>query len=530
MRIFYSLGVFGRNTRRLFTFLLVFLVCGSWMPNDPQAAGQLDGAFGSGGKVVTDLGGDEGILAVTAQPDGKIIAAGASNAFPGRGFTIARYDAFGDLDATWGREGIVNTTFFGGRDEAIAAYCQPDGEVIVAGRVQDVGENYRFGLVRYDTLGNLDPSFGTDGKVTTGLFDLEVAADVAFQSDGKPVVVGFGISNDLRGAVLARYNSDGTLDSSFGTGGKVISNPPGGFIQIRGCAIEPDNKIVVGGFGTAGFELMRYNVDGGIDTGFGTNGIVTTSFGNAFSGAFDIAVSPDGRIVAAGRVDSAPVFTAHSALARYNYDGSLDVTFGNGGKVISPLDSFYDEVFGVAILSDGRIVTCGHTASGLVFVARYTVDGSLDANFATGGFIMTSFKAGAISTAYSITVLPDGRVVAGGNAYDPETLADFALLRLASDFFDSCVQGNNNGSVIQVNTQTGDYEFFNCSGVTVTGKGKLLLKGSIIKIKHNTPDRIVRVKIDTFTKRASASIQLLSLGQIFKLKDGNTADNTCACP
>src|SRR5947199_876603 len=193
--------------------------------------------------------------------------------------------------------------------------------------------------------GDLDPTFGTDGKVLTD-FDhsTDIADAVAIQADGKSVVVGTTyINNDFSGEdfAVARYNPDGTLDKTFGVGGKVQTDFPGLAAVASSVVIQPDGKIVVAGgafplFTFLGdFKVVRYNPNGSLDTSFGDGGIVTTTFPEG-SYAFALALQSDGKIIAAGTVfvdfNPGDMSDTDFALARYNPDGSLDRTFGNGGN------------------------------------------------------------------------------------------------------------------------------------------------------------------------------------------------------
>src|SRR6266566_6132870 len=193
--------------------------------------------------------------------------------------------------------------------------------------------------------GDLDPTFGTTGMVMTDINrSTDIANAVAIQADGKLVVVGQTYKqNDFSNEdfVVTRYNPDGTLDTTFGRGGKVRTDFPGLAAVPSSVVIQPDGKIVVAGgafplFTFAGdFKVVRYNPNGSLDTSFGDGGIVTTTFPEG-SYAFDVALQADGKIIAAGTVfvDFIPGDQSDTdfALARYNPDGTPDATFGNGGQ------------------------------------------------------------------------------------------------------------------------------------------------------------------------------------------------------
>ena len=220
--------------------------------------------------------------------------------------------------------------------------------------------------------GDLDPLFGSGGMVMTDLGkSTDLAEAVAIQADGKLVVVGTTYKNNDfsdEDFVVTRYNTDGTLDITFGNKGKVRTDFPGLAAVPSSVVIQPDGKIVVAGgafplFTFPGdFKVVRYNPNGSLDTSFGDGGIVTTIF-PAGSYAFDVALQSDGKIIAAGTffVDFDPGESSDTdfALARYNPDGTPDATFGNGGQVTTDFVGFEDDAFSVLIQPDGKIVAVG---------------------------------------------------------------------------------------------------------------------------------------------------------------------------
>ncbi|MFC9815701.1 calcium-binding protein [Streptomyces virginiae] len=270
--------------------------------------------------------------------------------------------------------------------------------------------------------GDLDPTFGGgDGLVTTDLGSAEAAADTVVQPDGKTVAVGGDVSDFVGNFAAVRYNADGSLDTTFGTGGKVSTDIAGGSDTANGVALQADGKIVVVGVsenlegGVAWFTVVRYNPDGSLDTTFDGDGKAVTDFGGggADQGS-DIAVQADGKIVAAGGVGG--VF----ALARYNaVDGSLDTTFDGDGKLFTDFGGLQEgsTAYGLALQPDGRIIAAGDTTEGLVrdfALARYNSDGSPDTSFSGDGRVTTDF--GAMDTAQDVVVQSDGRIVAVGGS------------------------------------------------------------------------------------------------------------------
>src|SRR5262245_22644828 len=269
------------------------------------------------------------------------------------------------LDASFGTGGRVTTTIAGNADFVRGVVVQPDGKIVAAGTaLGDFGSD--FAVTRYNSDGTLDTSFGIRGIVTTDFGgNFEGAWSVALQTDGKIVAAGLTVTNRITSFALARYTSDGTLDASFGTGGRVTTGFPDVSATGFSVALQPDEKIVVAGWasinGGADFALARYDSTGTLDASFGTGGRVVTDFpdsqGLSLAAVFSVAVQPDGRIVAAGdgRLDGKYDFT----LARYDSNGTLDASFGTGGRVITDFGGSDDGAEAMALQSDGKIVAAG---------------------------------------------------------------------------------------------------------------------------------------------------------------------------
>ena len=328
--------------------------------------GRLDSTFGTGGKVaVTFNSVGDYLYAAAIQSDGKIVAAGSTNT---TSFLLARFNADGSLDQVFGTNGSVETTFGDQRAEARGILVQADGKIIVVG-VSGAGaysELNDFVLARYNSDGSLDQSFGTGGKVKTHFPGVDntgsTATSVALQSDGKLVVGGYRKQSDRtpHEFALARYNSNGTLDSTFGQAGKVMTRLGLGDAYSFGIALQSNGRIVLAGYSSTtldhDFSLVGYTANGTLDSTFGNGGIVTTDFSGATDDiAYAITRQSDGKLVVAGRTGEYP--ENDFALARYSSDGQLDQTFGVGGKVVSDFSSI-DEAFGVAF-QNGKIVVAG---------------------------------------------------------------------------------------------------------------------------------------------------------------------------
>jgi uncharacterized delta-60 repeat protein len=388
-----------------------------------HAAAELDSGFGNGGTVVTDISGryDEA-RALAIQPDGRIVAAGATGTGSSQAFAVVRYNTDGSLDRTFGVGGTVVTDVSRGGDAAWALAIQGDRKVVAAG-VAD-GD---FGLVRYDPDGALDTQFGQGGTVTTDFGGNDRANALALQRDGRIVVAGVAGGLDF---ALARYRADGTPDATFGAEGKVITDFTDNVDAAFALAIQPDGMILAAGatgtFPGAQFALARFKPDGSLDEGFGVGGRVTIGFGRD-ARAHALAIQSDGRIVTGGFVNNGS--SADGALARHNPDGTIDDTFGLAGRVRT---DFGGRNFGsaLAFLSDGKIIVAGADDFPPYYdfaLARYEPDGSRDVAFGREGTVLTEF--GGNSWINAVAVQADGRIVAAGYARRPSSSADFALVR-----------------------------------------------------------------------------------------------------
>ena len=387
------------------------------------AAGDLDPTFGVGGKVTTEFSTRQGrVNTVAWQTDGKLVSAGESGASGSNPkLALARYDADGSLDTTFGGDGEVTTDFTSKEDYALAVAIQSDGKIVAVGESGAGGSNPKFALARYNADGSLDTSFDADGKLTTDFSQGEdLAWTVAVQPDGKIVAGGDALGHNPTWA-LARYNTDGSLDTTFGGDGTVTTDFTSYPEDLLALAIQPDGMILAAGgsgFGdpNENFVLARYGADGSLDMSFGADGKVTTSFTRHPDVAFAMGLQADGKIVVAGQASLAvrPTF----ALARYNPDGSLDSSFGQDGKVTTDFTPGGDDgAYTMTFQADGKIVAAGQ-AGGKNFnwkfaVVRYNTDGSLDTSFGGDGKVTTDFTDG-YEAAYGVAIEADGKIVAAG--------------------------------------------------------------------------------------------------------------------
>ena len=402
--------------------------------------GQRDTTFGTAGRVLTPIGADQdNALDVALQSDGKIVCAGiATNGTNLLDFAVTRHNRDGSLDTTFDSDGKLTTSISNGtEDYAEALALQTDGKIVVAGHAHLGTQNENFVLVRYNADGSLDANFGSSGKVVTSFGPSAYINDVALQSNGKIVVVGslaVGSSSDF---AIFRYNSDGTRDQTFGTNGLVTTDFATRLDSASALQILPDGKIIVGGFATVvtqDFGLAKYNADGSLDTTFGSGGKVTHTMapGDHPDNINALKIQPDGKIVATGTtVENGKT---EIALARYLPNGALDTSFDADGKVIKVLvTGFACESADVAIEWNDKIIVGGYTvnpASGLFSfaLARFHSNGSPDMTFVS--------DISGISTGHSfiggIAIDEDGKIIAAGTAYTGSN-SDFGLARYFAD-------------------------------------------------------------------------------------------------
>jgi uncharacterized delta-60 repeat protein len=445
----------SRRSSLLLVLILVLLM--TRFASLAAGGGNLDLSFGSGGKIVTtEQGGPNIFSAMVIQPDGKIVAGGGGGL--NRDFTLIRYNADGSLDPSFGAGGIAEAAFGVSADQITAIALRADGKILAVGLTVAQGTS-DFALALFNSNGSLDTSFGTDGKATTDVSGAGVSDSVcgaAIQADGKILVGGSSITNGTGlDFVLVRYNSDGSLDATFGAGGKVTTDFANSNDNALAMVFQPDGKVILAGTtqilnqglsqGTA-FALVRYNTDGSPDTTFGAGGKVITKFlnqqGRSSGQANALTLQSDGKIVAGGI--ASPNDVQDFALARYNTDGSLDASLGSGGLVTTDMGSDSDTVAGLAVRPDGKIVAAGSRdldvgsiTRGDFALARYNTDGSLDASFGNSGRAITDF-GGMEDQAAAVAIQSDGKIVVAGFTVTGATpagaiITQFALARYCGD-------------------------------------------------------------------------------------------------
>lgn len=379
------------------------------------------------------------------QPDGLMVVVGkAFNDRTGNiDFAVLRFRPDGSLDPAFGWYGIVLIDFAGERDEALSVAIQPDGKIVLAGLAGRANGNSDFGLARLNPNGSRDVTFGWNGIVMTDFFgQRDQALGVVLLPDGKIVAGGYATrastGSDL---ALARYNSNGSLDKTFGVGGLSIADYWGKTDAMYKLAMQPDGKLVGSGVatrpdGTTDFAVARFNVDGAPDATFGWGGRVATDFFGQSDLGLSLLLLPDGKLIAGGLAFNPATNSQDLALAKYNANGSVDTSFAPGtrpGQVVVDYFGLYDQALWLIQQPDGKILALGHAKSPATSVdfalARFTPGGLLDVSFGVGGRATKDFFGGPDGMHTGI-MFPDGTLTGMGDAYNPATDSDdFALTR-----------------------------------------------------------------------------------------------------
>ena len=426
------------------------------------------------------------------------------------GFTQVCYP----IDQTFGTAGVAIGNYSLNQSYGNDIFVQPDNKIVQVSSLSD--GLMRFGAIRYKSNGQLDSTFGTNGKVIISIGNGESYSNAGLiQPDGKIIVAGTAYNGSDMDFALVRLNSDGSLDNSFGTNGKLITPVGLGYDYINSLAIQPDGKIVAVGSAAPdssfipAFAIVRYNNNGSIDNTFGNNGKIIshmghliTYLGNVYYGVYSyeyanaVIIQPDGKIIVGGDsythtgcydyyggVYCNPAF----AMVRYNSNGTVDNSFGNNGKVVDSVSLLYCSA---AILqSDGKILVTGYGgwATNGFITNRYNSDGNLDNSFGVNGKAITVIGQNNQSYASSIYYQPDGKILVAGNT-NFNTIHDFVVVRYNANGIPDNSFSNTGIAVFHVGSQ-GSYDW--PTGLALQGN-KIIVGGNI---SHNGTYSIVTVRL-----------------------------------
>jgi uncharacterized delta-60 repeat protein len=433
----------SRSSLRVLSSLVWALICTfAWsITAYASSPGDLDTTFNSTGVVTTSItNADIYGTAVVIQPDGKILVGGHSA--PEK-LTVVRYNDDGALDTAFGANGIA-TASVGSIDVGIGNLLALDTEnrIIMAGTDGFGPTAFHLTAVRYTSNGQLDPSFGNSGVVTTSFSSGPAfGSAVTVQPDHKAIIAG-RVNTDL---ALVRYTLTGTLDTSFNGSGVVTTAIGNKVSEGYDLVTQDDGKIVAAGVWTDGsnsdFLVARYHSNGSLDTSFNGSGIVTTSLttGQDDISYYGIAVQDDYKIIAVGEGRYAG--SAVMVVARYQQNGDLDSTF-NGTGVVTTSIGMGAAAADVAIQANGKILVAGvavENGRGNVALVRYSSNGSLDAAFGGTGIITTSISNDTDDIGRGTAIQPDGKIVVTGFTYGSDGKRDVAVMRYLGDSYSTFI-------------------------------------------------------------------------------------------
>jgi uncharacterized delta-60 repeat protein len=397
----------------------IFMAIGlTFLPSLAASPGSLDPSFGVAGIVKTNILNTDFLQDLAVQEDGKIVAVGSSSGVGD--FVVVRYTANGVLDTTFGGDGIVFTDFTGALDGAVSVEVQKDGKIFVAG----FAGSLQTGLVRYNANGSLDTSFDTDGKLVISDFEF---AGSEIQTDGKIILVGNNAANDAR---TIRLNSNGSFDTTFNATGSIATNVEG-IDRLKEVKTQPDGKIVAAGNSVSSGKslVIRYNSNGTLDTTFSGDGIALNDFSVAGEPTRSMVINPiTGSITTVGaNFDGFDT----SIVIRYLSNGNLDTSFSGDGRFDISFTTPAGAVTGgggedIVIQSDGKTVILSNVGAGTavddVHLTRLDESGNLDTTFGKGGFVYSDLNAGVIRS----MVLVGDKLIVGNSA---NSATDFGLER-----------------------------------------------------------------------------------------------------
>ncbi len=376
----------------------------------------------------------------------------------------------GTLDNSFGTSGKIQEIFSNPFSTAHAVAIQSDGKIVVAGfTYQNLASD--FALVRYNTNGTVDNTFGTSGKVETHIDVYDYAKGIVIQSDGKIVLGGTVYNGSDYDFGLVRYTADGVLDNTFGTAGITTLAIGPENDELNGLALTSSDEIIAVGYsknigGQKDFAVAKFSADGILDNTFGTSGIATAIFDNEDEEAMSVAVQSDGKIVVVGSaiVNESFVYTDHFAVTRYNADGTADVAFGEKLE-----DANEGRAYAVTIQSDQKILVGGYANDmDVSYLLRYETDGTLELSTSQ------SFMEGEESI-YSIQVQDDGKIVAVGYGNSLTGNSDFLILRYDENGDIDNTFGTN-GAVITTFDIYNDF----ARGVAIESGGKIVVVGNTL--------------------------------------------------
>jgi uncharacterized delta-60 repeat protein len=457
--------------------------------------GSFDNTFDTDGKLRTAVNSFYDIgISVAIQSNNKIVLVAKSNISD---FAVIRINSNGILDNTFDNDWKVLIPLGSPDDEGGSLVIQSDGKIVIAGSVLKNTNDHDIGVTRLSTNGSLDGSFDNDGSVSTYIGSYEdFGNSIVIQSDGKIVATGISYNGTDFDIVVIRYNKDGSLDKTFDSDG-IVTTPVGNSSDYgTSIAIQADGKIVVAGYSSGGFHtnitIIRYNNNGTLDTTFDTDGMVSTNVTNFDNFGFSLAIQADGRIVVAGTSLNGNGFDYDIVVVRFNINGSLDTSFDNDGSVTTAGGGFLGSAVSIAIQNDGKIVVVGSGSNGAnrdIFVVRFNENGSLDNTFDNDGIINTSVGS-SDDFGVSLAIQTDGKILVTGYSMDG-IYSDISVVRYNKDG----TLDNTFSTDGKLTTSVSSFDDFSNS-IVLQNDGKILVAGYGNFFNSNSDIVVVRYNRD----------------------------------
>lgn len=434
----YTRATFVQSDGKILTVLSVGVVV---VMNRRLVDGAIDSTFGKNG-FSTDV---EMINPAAAlQSDGKIVVVGATTT-SNSDFIAARFTTDGKLDQTFGGKGVTITDAGSETDALASVAIQSNGKIVAGGQTSRNGIN-QFALIRYNNDGSVDSSYGSQGLVITNFGNICNINSIALTADNKVVAVGNYNNGSASDFAIARYLKTGALDPTFNGNGEVTSNF-GNSDNAIAVALDTTGKIVVGGYYTdpsnnSHFEIARYTTNGSLDPSFNGSGVTGTNFGSNQEYLSAIVLESNGEIIAGGNIWGGQSYS-ELAFARFDVDGLIDSSFGINGQTLDPIGTNdYDYLYFLAISPNGQILSGGYTLSdnlGYFTMLKLNPNGSLDSGFASDGNLLFNYPGNSIGY-ISAMVQNDGKIVVNGTT--TETSIPNFLARFNPDGSSDLSYGN----------------------------------------------------------------------------------------
>lgn len=421
--------------KQIYTLLLLLI---SLMVSHAQS-GELDLSFGDNGIVTTQVALPYSFANGTVvQADGKIIAAGYTGTPDTYQGTVVRYNTDGTLDDSFGDGGKLIIQIGTAKSFVQDVALQQDGKIVLGARTWN-NVSGDFAVVRLNADGSLDSTFGTGGITIADSGEHDSSTSILIADDGKIYLGGDSDSNFS----ISKFNTDGSLDTDFGTNGWSIITYDGSFSHVQDMAFQEDGQIILGGFivnpaGRYQMAAARINTDGTLDNSFGIAGKVAFSFGVDHDIATTIAIQPDGKIVLGGHsyIRSNPRLAYDFAVARLDANGDLDNTFGNNGVSTAQIVDEANYANDIIIQEDGRIILAGRTVKLIEYdfaMLRFNTDGTLDESFGNNGKVKTDVN-GRNDQGIAVALQPDNKIIFAGYSFTPDgNGSEFTVVRYHND-------------------------------------------------------------------------------------------------